>query len=135
MNTVQIIILAAACVLALFVGFVCGILYRKKVAEAEIGSAEEKAKSIISDAEKAGENKKKEMLLEAKEEVIRARNEADKELKERRNEVSRIEKRAMQREEAIEHKYEAFEKKEENLAQKVRETEAKKAELEELVKA
>ena len=134
MTILQAVILAvAAAAVALFTGFVCGITYRKKVAEAEIGSAEEKARSIISDAEKAGESKKKEMLVEAKEEIIRNRNEADKELKERRNEVSRLEKRAMQREEAIEHKYEAFEKKEEALAQKMHRAEEKQAELDELI--
>ncbi len=128
-----IVITGIACfVVALLIGFISGIAYRKRVAEAEIGSAEEKAKAIIADGEKMAENKKKEALLEAKEEIIRARNEADRELKERRNEVSRIEKRAMQREEAIEHKYEAFEKKEEALQEKLRKTEEMQKQLDEL---
>ena len=127
------IITGIACfVVALLIGFIVGIAYRKRVAEAEIGSAEEKAKAIIADGEKMAENKKKEAMLEAKEEIIRARNEADRELKERRNEVSRIEKRAMQREEAIEHKYEAFEKKEEALQEKMRKTEEMQKHLDEL---
>ncbi len=130
---VVMIITGVACFAdALIVGFIGGIAYRKRVAEAEIGSAEEKAKSIIADGQKIAENRKKEALLEAKEEIIRARSEADRELKERRNEVSRIEKRAAQREEAIEHKYEAFEKKEEALTAKVRRTEESQQKLDEL---
>lgn len=117
---------------AAIIGFILGIAYRKKVAEAEIGSAEEKAKSIIADGEKLAESKKKEAMIEAKEEIIRARNEAERELKERRNEVSKLEKRSLQREEAIEHKYEAFEKKEEALSAKLQKTEEKQKELDAL---
>ncbi|MCI8590086.1 MAG: ribonuclease Y [Clostridiales bacterium] len=131
-NVITIIIGIVGFIFAIIIGFILGIAYRKKVAEAEIGSAEEKAKSILADAEKLAKSKKKETLLEAKEEIIRNRNEAEKELKERRNEVSRLEKRALQREEAIEHKYEAFEKKEEALANKMKETEARLASIEEV---
>ena len=132
MNYYTIITGVVCFVVAAAIGFILGIAYRKKVAEAEIGSAEEKAKSIVKDAEKVAENKKKEALLEAKEEIIRTRNEAERELKERRNEVSRLEKRSMQREEAIEHKYEAFEKKEEALSAKMKQTEEKQKALDEL---
>ena len=76
-------------------GMVLGIAYRKKVTEAKIGSAEERAKQIIADGEKIAETKKKEALLEAKEEILRSRNELDREIKERRNEVSRLERRAV----------------------------------------
>ena len=131
-DTITIIVGVGIFIVAIVAGFILGIAYRKKVAEAEIGSAEEKAKAIVADAERLAKSKKKETLLEAKEEIIRNRNEAERELKERRNEVSRLEKRALQREEAIEHKYEAFEKKEEALAAKMKETEARLASIEEV---
>ena len=71
------------------IAFFLGIRYRKKVAETELGSAEEEAKRIINDAIKAGEVKQKESLVEAKDEIHRLRTEADRELKERRADVQR----------------------------------------------
>ena len=68
------------------IGWICGIAYRKRVAEAEMGSAEEKAKAIVEDAQKQAETMKKEALIEAKEEIIRQRNETERDLKERRAE-------------------------------------------------
>ena len=65
-------------------GIVIGILYRKKVAEAEIGSAEEQAKKIIDEGSQKAETLKKEALLEAKEDILRQRNDAERELKDRR---------------------------------------------------
>ena len=73
-------------VLCLVIGSLLGFLYRKKVAEAEIGSAETEAKRIVEEALKTAETKKKEALIEAKEEILRNRSEAEREIKERRNE-------------------------------------------------
>ena len=67
LGTVEIIILVAVGVVCLAVGLVCGNLYRKKVGEATIGSAEQKAKDIVNEAIKTAETKQKEALLEAKE--------------------------------------------------------------------
>ena len=103
----------------LLIGAVIGNLYRKKVGEAKIGSAENEAKRILEDGEKAAETLKKEALLEAKEKIIRDRNEAEKEIKERRNEVTRLERRAQQREETLEKKIESYERKEETLKSKI----------------
>ena len=86
------------------VAFPLGIQYRKKVAEAELGTAEEEAKRIISDAIKDAEVKKKEALVEAKDEIHKQRTEAEKEVKERRNEVQRLERRIQQKEESIDRK-------------------------------
>ena len=94
------------------------ITYRKKVAEAKIGSAEEKAREIIDEALKTAETKKRESMLEVKEESIRAKNELDKEIKERRAEAQRYERRVQQKEESIDKKADAIEKKEANLAAK-----------------
>ena len=91
-----LIALAAGAVVA----FPLGIQYRKKVAEAEFGTAEEEAKRIISDAIKDAEVKKKEALVEAKDEIHKQRTEAEKEVKERRNEVQRLERRIQQKDES-----------------------------------
>ena len=98
------------------VAFPLGIQYRKKVAEAELGTAEEEAKRIISDAIKDAEVKKKEALVEAKDEIHKQRNEVEKEVKERRNEVQRLERRIQQKEETQERKLENVERKEESYA-------------------
>ena len=99
--------------------FILGVTYRKKVAEKEIGSAEEEAKRIINEAIKGGENKKREMLLEAKEEIHKTRTEQERENKERRNELQTQERRLQQKEESLDKKLDIHEKKEEELAKKV----------------
>ncbi len=108
------------------ISFRFGISYRKKIAEAEIGSAEAEAKRIVEDAVKTAENKKRESLLSAKEEIIKNRNEAEKELKERRAEISRQERRLQQKEEALDKKTESLEKKDETLNRKIKEADEEK---------
>ena len=88
----------------------------KKNAEGTIGNAEEKAREIIDEALKTAENKKRESLLEVKEESIRTKNELDKEIKERRAEAQRYERRVQQKEENIDKKADAIEKREVSLA-------------------
>ena len=117
-NTLCLILSIAAVVLCA-VFFAAGILYRKKVAEKQIGSAEEEAKRIINEAIKGGENKKREMLLEAKEEIHKTRTEQERENKERRNELQKQERRLQQKEESLDKKLDIHEKKEEELAKKV----------------
>ena len=116
------------------IAFFAGVQYRMKVAEAELGSAEEEAKRLVSDAIKVSETKKKEALLEAKDEIYKMKNDAEKELKERRSEVQRQERRIQQKEENLDRKSENMEKKEEVLQQKLGEAEEKLQEAE-LVKA
>jgi len=120
---IEIVIGAIALVAGLLIGAVIGNVYRKKVGEAKIGSAENEAKRIIEDGEKAAETLKKEALLEAKEKIIKDRNEAEKEIKERRAEVTRQERRITQREEALDKKIESYELKEDQLRGKIKEQE------------
>ena len=89
----SLILCIAGFVVGGIVFFFIGTLYRKTVAEKEIGSAEDEAKRIINEAIKGGENKKREMLLEAKEEIHKSRTENEKELKERRSELQKQERR------------------------------------------
>ncbi len=108
------------------------ITYHKNVVEAKIGSAEEKAREIMDDALKTAESKKREALLEAKEESIKAKNDFEKETKERRAELQRMEKRVINKEESIDRKADSLEKKEANLAHKESALEKQKAKVDEL---
>ena len=85
-------------VVAAAIGVALGILYRKKVSEREISSAEEEAKRIINESIKSAESKKREALLEAKEEIHKNRTEYEREVKERRAELSKQERRLQQKE-------------------------------------
>ena len=130
-NTLCLIISIAAIVLCA-VFFAAGVLYRKKVAEKQIGSAEEEARRIINEAIKGGESKKREMLLEAKEEIHKSRSEYEQEVKERRAEVSKQERRLQQKEEALDKKINLHEKKEDELAKKITAIDKKQEEVDSL---
>ena len=131
-TTLAIILIVVGIAVGLGVGFGFGIVYRKKVAEREIGSAETEATRLINEAIRSGENRKKEMLLEAKDEIHKSRTEYEKEVKERRAEISNQERRLEQKETALDKKTESFERKEEELAKKmaaVAETQAQADEI------
>ena len=133
MNPVVFIIsVVASAIVFGALGFVIGGLYRKKVAEAKIGSANEEALRIVNQAVQTAESKKKESILEAKDEIHKLRSEADREIRERRAEVQRQEKRIDQKEEALDKRADNIEKKEEALAEKYKEAEKKAEELEQL---
>ena len=109
------VLLVAGLLIVAFIFFLIGMLYRKKVAEREIGSAETEATRIINEAIKGGENKKREMLVEAKEEIHKSRTEYEKEVKERRADLQKQERRLQQKEESLDKKLDAFERKEDDL--------------------
>ena len=112
---VTIIAVAVALVLAVPVTFVVTSNYLKNSAKSKISGAEDKAREIIDEALMTAENKKREGILEIKEESIRAKNELDKEIKERRAEIQKNERRIQQKEENIDRKSDAIEKKEASL--------------------
>ncbi len=103
--------------------------YHKNSAKSKIGGAEEKAREIIDEAVKTAETKKREALLEAKEENIRAKNDLDKEIKERRAEIQRNERRIVQKEESVDKKLETIEKKEASLNAKEEDLNKQKAQV------
>ena len=107
-------VIISSCVAA-FIFFKFGVNYRKKIAEAEIGSAEEQAKRIIEMAEQKAESSQKQAVIEAKDEIHKLRTEAEKEIKDRRHELNQQEKRILQKEESLEKKITQFEKKQECL--------------------
>ena len=104
--------------IALVVGALIGYIYRKNVGEKAIGSAEQKARNLILDAENKSETMKKETILEAKEEAHRLRSEAERDARERRAEIQRSERRLIQKEESLDRKIENIEKKEESITKK-----------------
>ena len=127
--TIAAVVAVVLAALSGIISFRLGISYRKKIAEAEIGSAEAEAKRIVDEAVKTAENKKRESLLSAKEEILRNRNEVEKELKERRGEISRQERRLQQKEEALDKKVESMEQKEETLQRKIKEADQEKEKI------
>lgn len=132
---IWIIVAVAVAVAAFVIGFVIGGQHRKKKAEAIIGSAETEAKRILNDAYKTAEAKKKEAVLEAKDEIHNMRSEADKEIRERRSEIKQQENRLVQKEESLEHRSNVLTKKEEQLSERLSEAEKKIAEVDQLKKS
>ncbi len=116
-------------VAAVAIGGLVGFLVRKNIGEKKIGSAEIEAKRIVDDSVKNAEARKKEILLEGKEEVLRLRNETERELKERRSEVTRQERRLNQKEENLDKKTEALERKNEQLDEKLKANDALREEI------
>ncbi len=123
--------IAATLVITAILTWLIAIAYRKKVYEAKIGSADEKAREIIDEALKTAETKKREALLEAKEESLKAKNEFERETKERRAELQRYEKRVLTKEETLDRKTEALEKKDTRLSSKEAELDRVRQEVEE----
>ena len=128
--TVLVVVVVAAVVGVLC--FYLGAAYRKRTAEAKLGSAEEEAKRIVNDAIKSAEQKRKETIVEAKDEAFRLKAEADKEIKDRRSEISRQERRMDQKEEALDKRTATMERKEEDLKKRAELVEARLDELEQL---
>ncbi len=132
MEPIHYIICAFIVLVVAVLTWFAAIAYRKNVAESKIGKAEDKAREIIDEALKTAEAKKREALLDAKEENLKIKNDFEKEMKERRNETQRTEKRLLSKEENLDRKSEQMEKKEAALAQKESSLDRQKAKVEEL---
>ena len=132
MQPIHYIICAVIVLVVAVITWFAAIAYRKNVAESKTGKAEDKAREIIDEALKTAEAKKREALLDAKEENLRIKNDFEKEMKERRNETQRTEKRLLSKEENLDRKAEQMEKKEASLAQKESALDKQKAKVEEL---
>ena len=110
------LVLVGAAVLVGIVAWFAAIAYRKSVYENKIGTAEAKSREIIDEAMKVAETKKREAMLEAKEENLRAKNEFERETKDRRAELQKYERRVLSKEENVDKKAEQLERKETSLA-------------------
>ena len=117
---------------ALALGLFLGYRYRKNAAEKEIGSAEQEATRIVNDALKSAESKKREALVEAREEIHKERSLYEQEVKERRAELSKQERRLQSKEENLDRKTDAMEKKEEKLQNRITAAERTREEVEQI---
>ena len=129
MNSVIII---ATFLISLAIGFIVGMIMRRKIAESKIGSAEQEARRLVDLAKIEAENLKKEEILKAKEEIMSNRKELDQEIKERRSEVQKQESRMIQKEENLDKRSENLEKKEKNLEREYKSLEDQKSEVNEI---
>lgn len=138
-TTITIICCLAALIVGAAVsGFICfkqGIAYRQKQAESVMGSAEKEAERILNDAEKDAETRKKEALVEAKDEIHKLRSDAEKEIKDRRSEISRQERRIQQKEETLDRKNDNLERKEDALQNKLKSADEKLKEADAIKKS
>ncbi len=116
----------------LIIGVIAGYFIRRYIGEGKIKNAEELAKKITEEAVKDGEARKKELLLEAKEEIHKSRGDLDREIRERRNEIQKMERRLVNKEEAIDRRSESIEKKEEQIGRKQKTLEEKEEAIDEL---
>lgn len=129
--TAALIAIVASVVVA-FIAWTAAIAYRTKTYESKIGSAEEKSREIIDEALKTAETKKREALLEVKEESLKTKNELEKETRERRAELQRYERRVLSKEENLDKKSDAMEKREAGLAAREEALNKRNAEVESL---
>ena len=127
-----IVAVLVAIVLAAAVTWPCAVNYRKRVVEEKLGNADDRAREIIDEALKTTKKKKREAMLEVKEESMRTRNELEKETKERRAELQRYERRVLSKEESLDKKTEAIERREAGFAVREEQLAKKHAEVEEL---
>ena len=124
-----IIAVVITAVVAILLTYLASNAHFKKVSDEKIGSAEDRARALIDEAVKAAETKKREALLEVKEESIKTKNELDKEIKDRRSEIQRNERRVEQKEFNLDKKLEAIERREQSFAAKEEEIKRQKAEV------
>ena len=128
----DILIIVAAVLISLAIGIPIGMVYRKKIAESKIQSAESEAKRLVELAKIEADNMKKEEVFKAKEEIMNSRKELDQEIKERRGEIQRQETRIIQKEENLEKRADNLEKREKEIEKSTQEVEKKKEEIEKL---
>ncbi len=130
--TIILVVLVVALIAALPITWNAAISRKTKDDAEKIGTAEEKARSIIDNAIKTAETKKRESLLEVKEQSLQAKNEVDREIKERRAEISKQERRIQSKEDALDRKTDAMEKREQDYTQKEASLQKKQSQLDEL---
>ncbi|MFO7636789.1 MAG: ribonuclease Y [Clostridia bacterium] len=134
-DTIIIILFAVLFAVVSVAMFFIGASYRKKTAEKKIGSAEAESQKIVVEGERKAEARKREILIEAKEEIHKSRIDIERDLKERRNEIQRLERRILQKEETIDKKISNLEQKEDQLSLVNKQIEEKEKEVIDLYKA
>ena len=117
-------------ILGLIAGTGVGYVVRKSMAEKEVTSAENRAKTLVAEAERQAESAKREALVEAKDEVFRMRSEAEADVKSRRAEIEKKEDRISQRESALDSRVNSLDRKEQAIETKEAEIQRVRQELE-----
>jgi len=117
-----------------FLGVVVGYILRFIYAKFQASSVESRAKRIIESAEREAEAKKKEGMLEIRDEMHRARIKFEEETRSRRQELEVLEKRLAQKDENLDRKVEILERKEREIEKKDRYILGKERYLEEEAK-
>lgn len=106
-------------------GVAAGYGYRSLMAGKQVGSAEAKAKALITEAEL----KHKQKILDAEEKSIKILNDAKKEYEERRQEVKAQQDRVEKKETTLENRLAEMEKKQERVENELKELDADKEEI------
>jgi len=130
---VELIGIICFCTVAVILSFSLGVIYRKKVAEVKLGSAEKEAESIKKSAIKEAEAAGKEIILEAKEESIKTKKKAEEEIKKLKQDVTEYEKRLLQKEENVNKRLETLDRKEQSLEDKKTSLEKSQEEMKKLI--
>ncbi|MCD8089415.1 MAG: ribonuclease Y [Clostridiales bacterium] len=132
-SVVWIVVIVIIFIVAVGISFAMGYIMRKRTAEAVIGSAEKEVESIIFEAKKSAESRKKEILVEAKEESIKTKNELEKEVRDRKADLSRQEKRLQQKEENLDKKSDSLDKRSDLLTKRLESADKKLKAAEDLL--
>ncbi len=114
---------------SLFLGVVIGYFLRRYIAKLKVASAKETAEDILKEAQKEAEAKKREVVLETKDQLFRERSNFERETRERRNELQRWEKRLLQKEENLDKRVDVLDKKEKLISNRERVVDTKETEL------
>ena len=116
---------------SLVLGLVIGYFLRRYIAKLKINSAEVAAENILKEAQKDAEAKKREAILETKDQLFKERSNFERETRERRAELQRWEKRLLQKEENLDKRLDVLDKKDQSLSNRERVVDAKESEIRE----
>jgi ribonuclease Y len=114
---------------SLFIGLVIGYFLRRYIAHLKVTSAKETAEDILREAQKEAEARKREAILETKDQLFKEKSNFERETRERRGELQRLEKRLLLKEENLDKRVDVLDKKEKLISNRERVVDAKEAEL------
>jgi len=120
----EIILLGSLPVVALL-----GYFARAQIGRLQLNSAESKSHRIVKDAIKEAETKRKELLIDAKDQLLKEKNILEKEIREQRQEIQSAEKRLNAKDETIESRFEKLKKREKVIDIRDQESEEREKEL------
>ena len=111
---IYVILVAASAILASVVTY----FILRLVGGDKITKAKDVAKALLADAKKEAEIKKKEALLEAKDEVYKSKVNLERDIQNKRSDLNRLEKRLVDKETNLDRKVDILNKKERGIVDK-----------------